>query len=192
MDYLRARRVCCASDSLGIPGMLAWRILGVPCPPFRWLPLPPCLYCCRLAPSLLGIFEYACLACPWPSSVRFLSALRALSWWTLSSSLPIKLFSPLAWGAAFVMLLFLVPPKFTIHLSIPFWCACLARLWRPLFFEVACLLALLWRTCFTSDCLTGCVGRTFYQTPPSSLRRSAVASPVVARSRRRRRDLKKI
>ena len=42
MDYLRAKRVCCASDSLGIPGTLTWRILSVPCLPFRQIPLPRC------------------------------------------------------------------------------------------------------------------------------------------------------
>ena len=40
MDYLRDRRACCASDSLGILGMLDCCILGVPCPPFRQLHMP--------------------------------------------------------------------------------------------------------------------------------------------------------
>ena len=40
VDYLRARNVYCASDSLRIPRTLAWSILGVPCPQFLWLPLP--------------------------------------------------------------------------------------------------------------------------------------------------------
>ena len=40
VDYLRARHVCCASDSLRIPGTLSWRILDVLCSPFRWIPLP--------------------------------------------------------------------------------------------------------------------------------------------------------
>ena len=40
LEYLRARRVCCASDYLRTPGTLAWRILCVLCSPFLWLPLP--------------------------------------------------------------------------------------------------------------------------------------------------------
>ena len=42
---------------------------------------------------------------------------------------------------------------------------CLVRLWRPLFFEIACLLELLWHACLTSNRMTGCVGRAFYWTP---------------------------
>ena len=39
IDYLRARRICCSYDSLGIPGTIAWRVLGDTCPPFRQLHL---------------------------------------------------------------------------------------------------------------------------------------------------------
>ena len=35
-----SRRVCFASNSLGMPGTLTRSIPGVPCPPFRHLPLP--------------------------------------------------------------------------------------------------------------------------------------------------------
>ena len=52
-----------------------------------------------------------------------------------------------------------------VVLLLPLRCAWLPRLCCPLLFEVTCLLALLWRACFTSDCLTGCVGRTSYWTP---------------------------
>ena len=34
---LRFRRVCCASSSLGVPGAISWRILGVPWSPFHQL-----------------------------------------------------------------------------------------------------------------------------------------------------------
>ena len=39
VDYLRARRICCASNSLRIPGTLDWRILGVLCSPPRRIPM---------------------------------------------------------------------------------------------------------------------------------------------------------
>ena len=39
MDYLRSRRICCASIYLWIPVTLAWRVLGVHWPPFRQLRL---------------------------------------------------------------------------------------------------------------------------------------------------------
>ena len=65
--------------------------------------------------------------------------------------------------------------------------ACWACLYRPLFFDVDDLLAVLWPTCFAYDCLTGCVGRLPIRLPPSSLWRSAVSGRVVAQRRRRRR-----
>ena len=39
LEYARGRHVYCASDSLGIPGTLARRVIGVTCPPFRQLHL---------------------------------------------------------------------------------------------------------------------------------------------------------
>ena len=111
IEYLSYRRVCCSSDSLRIPGMLAWRILSVLCPSFRRISLPQVFVVgglLRLRRAFLGT---------------------------------------LAWR---------VPGLLNILL----WRACLEHIWRPLLFEVTSLLALLWRTCFTSDRLTRCIGRT--------------------------------
>ena len=72
-----------------------------------------------LASSSLGVFGHTFLECLWPSSVRFLSALWVMSWWPLSSSLPPNIFSLLAWGSAFVRILFLVPPKVAINHLLP-------------------------------------------------------------------------
>ena len=113
VNYLRDRRVCCASDSLSTPGTLACRILGVPCLPFRLLPLTQGFVVGGLL-RIHGAFS-----------------------------------GTLAWR---------VPGL----LRLPLQRACLARIWRPLLFKVTCLLALLWRSCFTSDRLTGCVGQTSY------------------------------
>ena len=102
------------------------------------------VFCCwRLDTSLLVVFRHACLACPWPSSARFIRAFRDLSWWNLSSSPPPNLFTPLDWGAEFIRILFLMPPKVTIHCLFPLRRACLARLWRHLFFNVTFLLTLI-------------------------------------------------
>ena len=61
MEYTRDRHVCCASNYLGIPGTLAWRIIGVTCTPFHWIPLPRCFVVgglLRLCWAFLGTFAW--------------------------------------------------------------------------------------------------------------------------------------
>ena len=70
----------------------------------------------------------------------------------------------------------------------PLWRTCWVHIYRPLFLKVDGLLVLIWRSCFTSDCLTRCVGRIPIRLPPSYLWGTAVAGPVVAQCWRRRRD----
>ena len=100
MDYLRARRVCCASVSLGNQVMLYLRVLNLHSVSFTCLGS----FVRVSAPPSLGALGHAFLGCPWPSSESFLSAFRALYWWPLSSSLPPNLFALSDWGAAFVSL----------------------------------------------------------------------------------------
>ena len=105
--------------------------------------------------------------CPWPSLARFLSALWALSWWPLSPSLPPNMFSPSAWGAAFIRIIFLVPPMVTIHRSLPlrgfqprFFGG--APAWRITGIPYSSRSLVFWRfsgaIIFTSNHLTGYVG----------------------------------
>ena len=53
LDHLRFRRICCASDSLCIPGTLAWSVLDFHWPPFHQIHLLWVL-CCRLRSVLSG------------------------------------------------------------------------------------------------------------------------------------------
>ena len=52
-----------------------------------------------------------------------------------------------------------------VSTALSWWRALLSHLWRPLFFEFACLLALLWCVWFFSDNNTGYVGRRSCRTP---------------------------
>ena len=59
MDYLSARRLCCASVYLKILVTLAWRVLGVPWPPLFQIH-PSWIFCQRLCSVFYGRSQ-ACL-----------------------------------------------------------------------------------------------------------------------------------
>ena len=164
VEYLRARRVYCASDSLRIPGTPTWRILGVLCYSFHRLPLS-CDFvveaCSAWTPLVVcitvGIGDFCRSALPPPA--RFLGVSLdipapqggALHRDNYLASLAARFHLP--WfGQVFFISLFVI-------LSLPLRRSYLAHLWRPLFFEVACLLVLLWRACLNSVHLARCVGR---------------------------------
>ena len=100
IDYLRARRVYCASVSLGVPVTLALRVLSIHSVSFSCLGFFGRVY----APPSLGALGHVFLACPWPSLECFLSAFWAMTWWPLSSSLTPNLLALSAPGAAFFRL----------------------------------------------------------------------------------------
>ena len=81
----------------------------------------------------------------------------ALHWESIMASLAARFCPPWFWQGVFVTL-------FGI-LSLTLRRACLSRFCCPLFSDVACFLALLWRAFLTSDHLTGCVGRKSYWNP---------------------------
>ena len=138
VDYLRAGHVCCASDSLRIPGTLACLILGVICSPFCRLPLPRGFvvegFLC-LAPS--GHLHH------WrawrPLSLHFASS-SALAWRFLGypfplgeCSSPVELHGVLDRSVPAALIwtwCFCHPIRHTV---VPLRRACLARLWYPLF-----------------------------------------------------------
>ena len=77
MDHLRFRRVCCTYSSLGIPGVLVWRVFCDPWTLFHhinWL----WVLSWGSFPSSMGALGNACLVCPWRSLARFLSTSQAL------------------------------------------------------------------------------------------------------------------
>ena len=173
MDYLRSRRICCASYYLCIPGTLSWCVLGVSCPTFRQIYLPwgfvvgGLLRLCwvfsdTLVWRVLGLIRHAllahsgcCLGGPFPNNCPQKNCIIGVGWWICQ----VSIFGA-TWGhdLSFASISW-------VSTALPWRRACLVCLWHPLFFKVACLLALLWRACFNSDCLTVYVGRPSCQTP---------------------------
>ena len=96
----------------------------------------------------LCLLRSACLALPWVCALY-----REIYMASLTARFRLPWF-----GKGVFVVLFVV-------LSLPLRRAYLARLWLTLFFEVACLLALLWCACLTYDRLNWYVGQPSYWTP---------------------------
>ena len=127
---------------------------------------------------------------------RFLNSFREMYWQPQSSSLIPNLFYPLAWGVAFIRLIFLVPPRVTIRRSLPCKISNRASLVARLlgaFLAYPVLRGCLFASAFLLRLLNFrlsewiSMSKFLQKSCPFPLRLTDVAGPVVALLRKRRR-----